>query len=68
VEAAILIETGSFRRFSRLILTVCRPEQQIERAMKRAGLLASDDLGACARIHVANPGKPPASKCAAIDR
>ncbi len=35
VEAAILIETGSHRRFQKLILTVCRREQQIERAMDR---------------------------------
>lgn len=38
VEAAILIETGSYRRFSKLVLTVCATEQQIERAMKRDGL------------------------------
>lgn len=38
VEAAILIETGSYRRFSKLVLTVCETEQQIERAMKRDGL------------------------------
>lgn len=38
VEAAILVETGSYRRFSRLIVTVCQPEQQIERAMKRGGI------------------------------
>jgi len=38
VEAAILIETGSYRRFSRLILTVCEEEQQIQRAMKRDSL------------------------------
>jgi dephospho-CoA kinase len=37
VEAAILIETGSYRRFDRLILAVCTPEQQIERAMHRDG-------------------------------
>lgn len=37
-EAAILIETGSYRDFDRLILAVCRPEQQIERAMHRDGL------------------------------
>lgn len=37
VEAAILIETGSFRRFQKLILTVCTEEQQIERAMRRDG-------------------------------
>jgi len=35
VEAAILIETGSYKRFDRLILVVCDERQQIERAMKR---------------------------------
>jgi dephospho-CoA kinase len=35
VEAAILIETGSYRRFDKLVLTVCSVEMQIERAMKR---------------------------------
>lgn len=38
VEAAILIETGSFRRFDRLILVVCTEEQQIARAMSRDGI------------------------------
>ncbi len=38
VEAAILIETGSYKRFDRLILVVCTEEQQIERAMKRDGM------------------------------
>ncbi|HLI83972.1 MAG TPA: dephospho-CoA kinase [Bryobacteraceae bacterium] len=38
VEAAILIETGSYRRFDRLILVSCREEQQIERAMHRDGI------------------------------
>ena len=37
VEAAILIETGSFRRFDRLILVVCTREQQISRSMSRDG-------------------------------
>ncbi|MBA3973148.1 MAG: dephospho-CoA kinase [Candidatus Solibacter sp.] len=37
VEAAILIETGSYKRFDRIILTVCAREQQIARAMKRDG-------------------------------
>ena len=37
IEAAILIETGSFRRFDRIILTVCPPEVQIERYMARSG-------------------------------
>jgi len=35
VEAAILVETGSYRRFDRLIVVVCTVEQQVERAMKR---------------------------------
>ena len=35
VEAAILVETGSYRRFDRLILVVCGEEQQIERAVAR---------------------------------
>jgi len=38
VEAAILVETGSHRRFDRIIVTVCRPEQQMERAQARNGL------------------------------
>jgi dephospho-CoA kinase len=38
VEAAILIETGSFRRFDRLILVTCTEEQQFERAMHRDGV------------------------------
>ena len=37
-EAAILIETGSYKDYARLIVAVCRPEQQIERAMARDGL------------------------------
>lgn len=35
VEAAILVETGSYKRFDRLILVVCAVEQQMERALKR---------------------------------
>ena len=37
VEAAILIETGSYKRFDKLIVVVCKPEQQVERAVKRDG-------------------------------
>ena len=36
-EAAILVETGSYKDYDRLIVAVCRPEQQIERAMERSG-------------------------------
>jgi dephospho-CoA kinase len=37
-EAAILIETGAYKNFDRLIVAACREEQQIERAMHRDGL------------------------------
>jgi len=44
VEAAILIETGSYRRFDRIVLAVCPDELQIERAMKRDGLSREEAL------------------------
>lgn len=37
VEAAIMIETGSYRDYAKLIVAVCSREQQIERAMARDG-------------------------------
>ena len=37
VEAAILIETGSYKRFDRIILVTCTEEQQVERALRREG-------------------------------
>ena len=42
VEAAILIETGSYTRFDKLILVTCREEQQVERALRREGARVSD--------------------------
>jgi dephospho-CoA kinase len=42
VEAAILIETGSYQRFDRIILVTCRHEQQVERAMRREGAVEQD--------------------------
>jgi len=42
VEGAILIETGSYRRFDRMILVVCSAEQQVERAMRRSGAVEAD--------------------------
>jgi len=42
VEAAILIETGSYKRFDKLILVTCREEQQVERALRRAGAREAD--------------------------
>jgi len=38
VEAAILVETGSYKRFDKLIVAACTPQQQAERAMRRDGL------------------------------
>jgi len=38
VEAAILIETGSYKRFDKLVLVTCDEDQQIRRAMKRDGV------------------------------
>ena len=48
-EAAILVETGSFRDFDRLILAVCGQEQQVERAMARDGLSRDEVLNRLAR-------------------
>jgi dephospho-CoA kinase len=42
VEAAILIETGSYRRFDRMILVTCLEEQQVERALRREGARLDD--------------------------
>jgi dephospho-CoA kinase len=42
VEAAILIETGSYKRFDRLILVTCLEEQQVERAMRRDGAVEQE--------------------------
>ena len=42
VEAAILIETGSFRRYDRIVLVTCREDQQVERALRRDGASESD--------------------------
>ena len=42
VEAAILIETGSYKRFGRIILVTCEEEQQVERAMRRPGAVEAD--------------------------
>ncbi len=49
VEAAILIETGSHKRFDRLVVAVCPVEQQIERAMRRDGLTRQEVLARLAR-------------------
>jgi dephospho-CoA kinase len=42
VEAAILIETGSYRRYDRIVLVTCREDQQVDRALRRDGASESD--------------------------
>lgn len=42
VEAAILVETGSYREYDRLIVAACTREQQLERAMRRDGISRSE--------------------------
>jgi dephospho-CoA kinase len=37
VEAAILVETGAYKNYDKLVVVYCTPEQQIERAMQRDG-------------------------------
>ncbi|HUK16810.1 MAG TPA: dephospho-CoA kinase [Bryobacteraceae bacterium] len=49
VEAAILIETGSYRRFDRIVLVTCTGEQQRERALRRDGAAESDVLARLSR-------------------
>ncbi|HXA63498.1 MAG TPA: dephospho-CoA kinase [Bryobacteraceae bacterium] len=49
VEAAILVETGSYRRFDRLIVVVCTLEQQVERAMKRSAYSKEEVLARLSR-------------------
>jgi dephospho-CoA kinase len=43
-EAAILIETGTYRDYDRLIVATCSPEQQVERAMARDHLTREEVL------------------------
>jgi len=37
VEAAIMIESGSYKRYDRLIVAVCPPQMQLRRFMERDG-------------------------------
>lgn len=38
VDAALMIESGGYRRFDKLVVTHCRPELQLERLMRRNDL------------------------------
>jgi dephospho-CoA kinase len=49
VEAAILVETGSYLRFDRLIVVVCEEQQQMERAMRRDAYTKEEVLARLSR-------------------
>src|SRR5579862_7896568 len=49
VEAAILIETGSYKRFDKLIVVSCTAEQQVARSMKRDGVAREEALARISR-------------------
>jgi dephospho-CoA kinase len=38
IDAALMIETGSFRRFDKIAVVHCQPATQVERLMERDGL------------------------------
>lgn len=42
IDAALMIETGSYRRFDKLIVAHCRDDVQLERLMRRDGLSRED--------------------------
>ena|ERR1700676_2776939 len=48
-EAAILVETGSYKDYDRLIVAVCRPEQQVARSMERDGFGREEVLNRLSR-------------------
>jgi dephospho-CoA kinase len=52
IDAALMIESGGYRRFDKLIVVHCRPEAQLERLMARNGLTRED---AAARISAQMP-------------
>jgi dephospho-CoA kinase len=49
VEAAILVETGSYRDYAKLIVAVCGEAQQIERAISRDGMTREQVLDRLSR-------------------
>ena len=49
IEAAILIETGRYTAFDRIILVACDPETQIARGMKRDHLTREEVVARLAR-------------------
>jgi len=49
VEAAILVETGRYRYFDRLIVVTCAAEQQMERALERGSYSKEEILARLSR-------------------
>jgi dephospho-CoA kinase len=49
VAAAILVETGSYRNFDKLIVVTCTGEQQMERALKRGSYSKEEILARLSR-------------------
>jgi dephospho-CoA kinase len=49
VEAAILVETGSYRNFDKLIVVTCTEEQQMERALRRGSYSKEEILARLSR-------------------
>ncbi|MBX3295480.1 MAG: dephospho-CoA kinase [Acidobacteria bacterium] len=52
IDAALMIESGGYKRFDKLIVVWCEPDIQLERLMKRDGLSEED---AKARIRAQMP-------------
>jgi dephospho-CoA kinase len=44
VDAALMIESGGYRRFDKLIVVHCRPEVQLQRLMTRSGISRAEAL------------------------
>jgi dephospho-CoA kinase len=44
VDAALMIESGGYRRFDALVVVHCDPEVQVERLMRRSGLAREEAL------------------------
>ncbi|HJR07278.1 MAG TPA: dephospho-CoA kinase [Pyrinomonadaceae bacterium] len=42
IDAALMIESGSYKRFDKLIVVYCRTELQLERLVKRDGLAVAE--------------------------
>jgi dephospho-CoA kinase len=49
VEAAILVETGRYKSFDRLIVVTCAPEHQMERALERGSYNKDEILARLSR-------------------